>query len=641
MTNDSNDLSKHNLDNEKTNGSNNEPIRNPILSQSVNNTNISTNASNESMGEGLNQILPGMENFSQNNTDAGMTNNKQLPEMQNFSNQNSLDNNGQSVFLDQQGFDQMSYGDQTAYNQGQMNINPLEQGGNNQNQNMYEQNGYNQNQNMYEQNGYNQNQNMYEQNGYNQNQNMYEQNGYNQNQNMYQNGYEQGQYTKQNNSYFEEANAQYGQSQSSQDDSDYNLAFVQNWMGNIYEKAHSKKFNWAAALLGEAYLLYRKVYIPGMIFLVLSLLLSVVTSITGNAILGIILGVYVIARFFGLGFGFYPMYRSNVRKELNKYKSQIQDNNDLINKAKKNGGTSVISLVACLVIELIVSGIGMSMALKNTPGANNKNNNGNNSANEVTTNSQEVFFETGYVITYDSNKWFYTPANSTFTQGDYKLKYKVKYNEQQLGVDFATAEGRSALLSMLTNSFNAQAAQSNLQAEVANSTFIAKFTSYYAYIDIISSTAISRYYFVILPSEKVMFQFVLEVNDTAIDYTTNLDVIDMISLITPANEDAETNNTNSTANETATGNNVAGNMVSNEVSNGTLSSTSASNTNEVSGDVRNALSSDNASLQSGNTASSSNANTSSTSSSNAAASSSSTGNAIRANSSSSLASLVQ
>ena len=50
MTNDSNDLSKHNLDNEKTNGSNNEPIRNPILSQSVNNANISTNASNGSMG---------------------------------------------------------------------------------------------------------------------------------------------------------------------------------------------------------------------------------------------------------------------------------------------------------------------------------------------------------------------------------------------------------------------------------------------------------------------------------------------------------------------------------------------------------------------------------------------------------------
>lgn len=637
MTNDSNDLSKHNLDNEKTNGSNNEPIRNPILSQSVNNANISTNASNGSMGGEVNQILPGMENFSQNNTNTGMANNKQLPEMQNFSNQNSLDNNGQSVFLDQQGFDQMSYGDQTAYNQGQMNINPLEQGGNNKNQNMYEQNGYNQTQNMYEQNGYNQNQNMYEQNGYNQNQNMYEQNGYNQNQNMYQNGYEQGQYTKQNNSYFEEANAQYGQSQSSQDDSDYNLAFVQNWMGNIYEKAHSKKFNWAAALLGEAYLLYRKVYIPGMVFLVLSLLLSVVTSITGNSILEIVLGVYAVARFFGLGFGFYPMYRSNVRKELNKYKSQIQDNNDLINKAKKNGGTSMVALIACLVIELIVSGIGISMALKNTSGTHSKNNNGNTSANEVATNSQEVFFETGYVITYDSNKWFYTPANSTFTQGDYKLEYKVKYNEQQLGVDFTTAEGRSALLSMLTNSFNAQAAQSNLQAEVANSTFIAKFTSYYAYIDIISSTAISRYYFVILPSEKVMFQFVLEVNDTAIDYTTNLDVIDMISLITPANEDAETNNTNSTANETATGNNVAGNMVSNEVSNGTLSST----TNEVSGDVRNALSSDNVSSQSGNTASSSNANTSSTSSSNAAASSSSTGNAIRANSSSSLASLVQ
>lgn len=633
MTNDSNDLSKHNLDNEKTNGSNNEPIRNPILSQSVNNANISTNASNESMGEGLNQILPGMENFSQNNASKGMANNKQLPEMQNFSNQSNLDNNGQSVFLDQQGFDQMNYVDQGAYNQGQMNKSPLEQGG-------YQQNNYAQSQNMYEQNGYNQSQNMYEQNGYNQSQNTYEQNEYNQNQNMYQNGYEQGQYTKQNNSYFEEANSQYG-SQSSQDDSDYNLAFVQNWMGNIYEKAHSKKFNWPAALLGEAYLLYRKVYIPGMIFLVLSLLLSVVTSITGNAILGIILGVYVIARFFGLGFGFYPMYRSNVRKELNKYKSQIQDNNDLINKAKKNGGTSVISLVACLVIELIVSGIGMSMALKNTPGANNKNNNGNNSANEVTTNSQEVFFETGYVITYDSNKWFYTPANSTFTQGDYKLKYKVKYNEQQLGVDFATAEGRSALLSMLTNSFNAQAAQSNLQAEVANSTFIAKFTSYYAYIDIISSTAISRYYFVILPSEKVMFQFVLEVNDTAIDYTTNLDVIDMISLITSANEDAETNNTNSTINETATGNTVAGNTVSNGVSNGTLSSTSASNTNEVSGDVRNALSNDNVSSQSGNTTSSSNANASSTSSSNVGTSSSSTGNATRANSSSSLASLVQ
>lgn len=620
MTNDNNDLTNNNLGNNQANLNHNEPIRNPILSQSVNNMSQPNNINQ--VNNNAEPTLPGMENLTQSNIqNANQSNfnttkqneingnniNQPLPEMQNFSNQTNIDNNGQSVFLDQQGFDQMNFNDQNnVYNN-----------------RMFEANNFNQNQNdIYGQNQYNSNIQNFENT-----QNQFEQEGTN--------------YNVNSNSQYNQDN-EYVQSQSNS--SDYNLAFVQNWMGKIYEKAHSKKFNWCAALFGEIYLLYRKVYVTGMLLLILTMLLSICASITGNQILNIVLIAYAIIKFFALGFGFYPMYRSNVRKELNKYKNEIQDNNQLIEKARKNGGVSIVALVVCIIIELIVSGICTSMVLK-SPGANARNDAGNQINEASSKNTQEVFFEQGYVIDYDANKWIYTPQNSTFTDGNYKLEYKVKYDQSQFGVDFSTPEGRGLILTMLTNSFNAQAAQSNLQAEVANSSFIAKYTSYYAYIDIISTTTISRYYFVILPEEKVMFQFVLEANDTAIDYSTNLDIIDMLGLIMPMNETQNTTNVDSDSN-TINNSNAVTNNTQNDVSNSIYSSgnlTSSGNeiisytTNEtdtqntgISNDVQSALS--NSNVQNANYTSSNQGSTSS---------SSQMGGTTQVSNSSSLSSLVQ
>ena len=45
--------------------------------------------------------------------------------------------------------------------------------------------------------------------------------------------------------------------QSNVNSENYNLQFVKNWMGTIYDKAHNSKFNFCAAIFGEIYLIFR------------------------------------------------------------------------------------------------------------------------------------------------------------------------------------------------------------------------------------------------------------------------------------------------------------------------------------------------------------------------------------------------
>lgn len=629
---------------------NNEPIRNPILSQNLgdssnanqpepeNNTNNSVlpgvggenNSSSTLPGvrgsqELENSTLPGVSTNESNGTlpgvgDINSTPNEPLPEMQNLR-QDSKQNKGQSVFLDQQGFDQLNYGDQSEYNKENIgptipntppesSFGPEQNAQQDMNSNPYMQNntGY-QNANLMNQNYQDMN------NPYMQNAGYQDMNSMNQaypDQNIQQGyGMPQDQYSNMQNMQGGESQPMYGMDQNATNqagsnasynqpsynnqetgNTDYNLEFVKNWMGSIYEKAHSKKFNWCAALFGEAYLLFRKQYLTGCLLLVLTSLITIIASITASPVFYAVVGVYELVKFFGLGFGFYPMYRSEVRKQLNKYKTIYQDNSQLMDAAIKNGGTSIIGLVIYIVVAVVVSIASATLTMNKINPKSKPATNTTNVTQEPQTAELEANFEEGYTLTYDSNKWF-TDDNKSFVDENYTLTYSQMYTGDQLGLDFSTEEGRTTILTMLDNSFTAQATQAGLTKEelAPNTTFIAKDDEYYAYIDISSDSSINRYYFSILPDKNVMFQFVLAINDVKIDNTVNIDVINMITSIKEATAEDETENVLENAALTV------GNETLNEVE----------SEGGISNSVQSTLSNDNENVQAtGNTANSRN-----------------------------------
>ena len=372
----------------------------------------------------------------------------------------------------------------------------------------------------------------------------------------------------------------------------YNTEFVKAWMGSLYEKAHSKKFNWPAALFGGIYFLFRKMYLTGLLFILLSFLLNILSVFllsklgAGALIIALVINIAFI---FVYGFSFYPLYRNFVKNKLNKYKQTYPDNSQLINEASKKGNTSVIAVVIYCVLTPIIASILASILV--TAGLFSfasgllgtlQDADTNTTIEEPTYDIQLFNFTDDYLLEYDSLSWFLDDTKNTLNKGDYSLKFaqSVPDINETFNVDTTTPSGRSTLLSTLSSSLESQAAQLNLSVEVGLSNFVMGTNAYYGYVDVVATDNISRYYFILMPEENILFQFVLSVNDTTIEYETNLEVINILTSVykdetyTPEenneqngieNEDLNTVD-NSVDNTTDVGN-IIENAVENNVSN--------------------------------------------------------------------------
>ena len=354
------------------------------------------------------------------------------------------------------------------------------------------------------------------------------------------------------------------------DSSDYNNVFVKNWMGNLYEKAHSKKFNWSAALLGGIYFLYRKMYLTGILFSILQvLIISLLTFLTariGMASLGISV-VFSILLILIYGFSFYPLYRNFVQNKLKKYKQTITDNSQLLNIALTKGNTSVVSVILyCIIMPIIIAII---YSILFTVGLINLGNNLSNlNTNETpieddipATDIQLFNFKDDYILEYDSNVWYLDEEHNTLTKGDYTLLFAqtISNVSNLYNADVTSPSGRSTLLGTLLNSLETQAAARNLSVEAGVSNFVMGTNAYYGYIDVIATSSISRYYLVLLPDDNLLFQFVLSVNDTTIDYETNLDTINILTSVYK-DETMQIDSDNNLDEENIVGNDVENNI---------------------------------------------------------------------------------
>ena len=324
-------------------------------------------------------------------------------------------------------------------------------------------------------------------------------------------------------------------------------SFARAWMGAFYDKAGKQKFSLGAAFFQGIYLLYKKMYGTGILVIILEeivyILLSLLLNI--NKILALIMFVFIMVLYFvGMGFGFYPLYKSFIKKKYKESTKKTSDPNQLQSIASKSGGTSIAGIFIGIVISVIILIITSALVNKDLfkLGSNKKTT--NTTTNVISNNAEtdeqmeeEFNFFDKYNLVYDGATWAVDSTNTGLVSGNYTLAYKANYKAEDLNADFSSQDSLASLLKLLTDSFTNQVAQLNMQVEAGSNNFIKQNNCYYAYIDVLASDSISRYYFVVLPDENILFQFVLTAADTAIDYSTNLNVIDMITKIQVKGED--------------------------------------------------------------------------------------------------------
>ena len=325
------------------------------------------------------------------------------------------------------------------------------------------------------------------------------------------------------------------------------MAFVEKWMGTLYEKAHSSKFNWCAAFFGGGYLLYRKMYTTGIITMILQLAITTISVILipkSPILATIILLLLSIGLFVGLGLGFYPLYRKFVRGKLQSLKGQVNDPNQLMSIAEQKGGTSIIGVIAYFVGYSMLSGIIFSTlaasalaslfggvtvqpSYENTTVVNETT---NEIIEQPVESKDKFYFYEDYYLNYDK-EWFYDSSNKKLTKGSYEFTYYEAYPKERTQMDLSTQEGRKGLLDYLKSALTEMATQANWKVDGGNDNFIPQDSIYYNYIDFISTETIQRMYFVVIPDESLLFEFILTINDTNVDTETNTLVIQMLSTI--------------------------------------------------------------------------------------------------------------
>ena len=392
-------------------------------------------------------------------------------------------------------------------------------------------------------------------------------------------------------------------SQGNNDYSGGDEQFVKNWMGKLYEKAQNKKFNWCAAFFRGAYLLYRKMYVTGIIVFILEAVLEVMACLimTKNPIAGAgIFALVSIGLFIGMGLGFYRLYKNFINGKLNSYRSQTADENQLMEIANQKGGTSVIavvlyylitSIVLPVVLFLVVGAAFFSIitgifgqAMQQPLPTNDIVIEGINEISETPveeTGTQFNFYE-NYYITYDSD-WFLNDKEQ-LTKGEYYLKYYTSYTKEQTHLDLTSEEGQKKLVDLIIKQYSEIAEKKGLTVETGNQNFATQNNSLYNYVDFVADNAIERVYFIIYPDDNILFQFDLTVEGTTeVDNITNVAVIDIITNIgkDESNQSEEPDEENEIAEENLTEqseNEIENATISNDVTDALSNSTTDTNT---------------------------------------------------------------
>lgn len=126
------------------------------------------------------------------------------------------------------------------------------------------------------------------------------------------------------------------------------------YIGKNYNKITSKKFNFAAFFFGGCYLIYRKVYVIGILWLLINFVITMLTPVGSVSIYIPILGL--IASYVSCGYLANSIILNHVASRILNYK--IEDSSRVKEFCERRGGTSLIyALLAFLVISMLSTGV--------------------------------------------------------------------------------------------------------------------------------------------------------------------------------------------------------------------------------------------------------------------------------------------
>ena len=346
--------------------------------------------------------------------------------------------------------------------------------------------------------------------------------------------------------------------------------FKKAWMGTLYEKANRRKFSIPAFFFGGIYYLYRKLYLFGFIFTLITCAVSLIgiyatfsslTNMLGtpslsSAILPMLLTTLLpIIINIVYAFAFYPLYKGDVNKKLEKYKVETQSPAQLLDIANKKGGTSIPFVLLGILASGIISSIALTIIITSTFAnfvngiftglpQNNQNENGNtlvgNNAEDNLANYLPYNFYEDYFLEYDTSTWS-EDGNGALINGTYQLSYIQSLEGLTgSGFDINTNEGRSSFFTYLYNLFSSQIDATTTTLELGSSSFILDNGIYYSYFDLVYADSIERCYFILLPESDVFIEFILSNTDTIIPDEIHEEVVSYICSVT--NEPLEQEN---------------------------------------------------------------------------------------------------
>lgn len=132
------------------------------------------------------------------------------------------------------------------------------------------------------------------------------------------------------------------------------------WVGKnnrMNEKVKTTSFNWCAFLFGGYYFLYRKMYLIGILDMVIDGILTFLLFILASLV-NPILGIFTIAIPIVNGFIFSPLYKMHIRNVLNK---NVNKNLNPIQVAQMKGGVNAgavgIAIGVVFLLGMILGGI--------------------------------------------------------------------------------------------------------------------------------------------------------------------------------------------------------------------------------------------------------------------------------------------
>lgn len=234
---------------------------------------------------------------------------------------------------------------------------------------------------------------------------------------------------------------------------DQNEELYRAWIGDrnqddYYRKMKNGGFNWWAFFFRELYLLSRKMFIESVILTVGSYILFMILGMINVPDIGYNILAFVIA--LTTGFLYYPLYKWNIKRKIEKYKKKGLSYEEQLEIAKKYGGDkATVAVIVMVFIEfIIVSELTLAPRMIANILNSEKTDTFENSKSMNNTKNSDSYFNDSYDYEDSSSNYYSNESNhlnqkwnldsfaldydsSDWQEGTYQGKRVLKYKNKE------------------------------------------------------------------------------------------------------------------------------------------------------------------------------------------------------------------